>query len=186
MQLDEFAELVRSRRTHMLVDRDRPVDSELIDRLCELVTWAPNHKRTWPWKFTSCSGESRFGLGEAFVADMIDRGFGDDDKRVKTMTKYGRTPAVLVIGCAANDNSVLHHENRDAVAAGIQNLLLGATAVGLSSFWSTAPIIDGEHSLAFCGFDPDDRIIGVIYLGWPVSTVEAPQRPAVEVTHLGN
>ncbi|MEZ5295392.1 MAG: hypothetical protein R2697_03690 [Ilumatobacteraceae bacterium] len=62
-------------------------------------------------------GEARFGLGEAFVQDMIDRDFGDDGKRLKTMTKYGRTPAVLVVGCAPHDNASLHDENRDAVAA---------------------------------------------------------------------
>ena len=48
---DTFADLVRSRRTHMLVDRDRRVPSETIDRLCPLATWAPNHKKTWPWRF---------------------------------------------------------------------------------------------------------------------------------------
>lgn len=184
MVLDEFAELVRSRRTHMLVDQGRPVPDDLIDRLCELATWAPSHKRTWPWKFASCTGEARFRLGEAFVADMIDRDFGDDGKRTKTLTKYGRTPTVLVVGCAPHRNPSLHDENRDATAAAIQNFLLGATAAGLASFWSTPPIMDGTHTLQFCGFDPDDRIVGVIYLGWPVSTVDAPERPSPDVTHL--
>lgn len=184
MQLDDFTELVQSRRTHMLVDQGRAVPAVLIDRLCELATWAPNHKRTWPWKFASCTGEARFRLGEAFVADMIDHDFGDDGKRTKALTKYGRTPAVVVVGCAPHANASLHGENRDAVAAGIQNLLLGATAAGLASFWSTPPIADGAHALSFCGFDPDDRIIGVIYLGWPSSTVNAPERPDVEVAHL--
>jgi nitroreductase len=185
LTLDDFAGLARSRRTHMLVDQDREVPSDLIDRLCELATWAPNHKRTWPWKFASCTGEARHRLGEAFVTDMIARDFGDEGKRAKTLTKYARTPAVLVVGCAPHANASLHDENRDAVAAGVQNLLLGATAAGLASFWSTPPLIDSEHALAFCGFEPDDRIVALIYLGWPVSSVEPPQRPSPDVTHLG-
>jgi hypothetical protein len=48
---DELAAVVRTRRTHLHVDRDRPVPDELLDQLCELATWAPCHKRTWPWRF---------------------------------------------------------------------------------------------------------------------------------------
>lgn len=183
--LDELATLIRSRRTHMLVDRERPVGASVIEQLCELGTWAPCHKKTWPWKFASLTGDARLRLGEAFVADMIDRDFGDDGKRTKTLTKFARTPNVLVVGCEPHEKPTLHDENRDAVAAAIQNVLLGATAVGLASFWATPPLIDSPRVLELCGFDPDDRIIGVIYLGWPISTVDTPVRPAPDVLHLG-
>lgn len=182
--LDQFAELVRGRRTHMLVDKEREVPRELVDRLCELATWAPCHKKTWPWRFASFTGDSRLRLGEAFVADMIDRDFGDEGKRTKTLTKYARTPVSLVVGCEPHEKPSLHDENRDAVSAAIQNLLLGATAAGLASFWSTAPLIDAPRVLELCGFGPDDRVIGVIYLGWPTGSVETPQRPPAAVRHL--
>src|SRR5262245_11358386 len=181
---DDFAELVRSRRTHMFVDREREVPQEVIERLCALATWAPNHKKTWPWRFASLTGDSRLRLGEAFVADMIDRDFGDDGKRTKTLTKYARTPNLLAIGCAPDANPTIHAENRDAVAAAIQTLLLGATAEGVASYWSTPPLIDSPRALALCGFEPDDRIVALIYLGWPVSTPDAPARPDVAVRHI--
>jgi len=132
---DDFADLVRARRTHRLVDREREVGSDTIEQLCELAIWAPNHKKTWPWRFAAFTGDGRLRLGEAFVADMIDRDFGDQGKRDKTLTKYARTPTVLVVGCAPHQNPTFHDENRDAVAAAIQNILLGATAIGLASFW---------------------------------------------------
>jgi nitroreductase len=181
---DAFAALVRARRTHILVDRDRVVPADVIDELCELGVWAPNHKKTWPWKFASLTGGARARLGEAFVADMVDRDFGDEGKREKTRTKYARTPNVLVVACAPHDKPTLHDENRDAVAAGVQNILLGATARGIASFWSTPAFVDAPHALAECGFAPDDRIIAVVYLGYPVATVETPVRPGPQVTHL--
>jgi nitroreductase len=49
MQLEEFARLARARRTHMLVEKDRPVPQPLVEELCEVGTWAPAHKKTWPW-----------------------------------------------------------------------------------------------------------------------------------------
>jgi nitroreductase len=182
--LDRFGGLVRARRTHMLVDRDREVPPALIAPLCELATWAPNHKRTWPWRFASFTGDARARLGEAFVADMTMRDFGDQGKRDKTLTKYLRTPNVLVVGCAPHTKPSLHNENRDAVAAAVQTLLLAATASGVASYWSTAPLIDSPRALALCGFADDDRIIAVIYLGWPNGTVEAPARPQAIIRHL--
>ena len=184
VSIDTFADLVRSRRTHMLVDRHRRVPSETIDRLCALATWAPNHKKTWPWRFAALTGDARLRLGEAFVADMVERDFGDEVKRTKTLTKYARTPNVLAVGCAPDPKPTIHDENRDAVAAAIQTLLLAATAEGIATYWSTPPLIDSPRALALCGFDPDDRIVGLIYLGWPVNTPEAPARPDVTVLHL--
>lgn len=184
IDFDSYADLVRSRRTHMLVERDREVPGELVDSLCNLAAWAPNHKKTWPWKFASLTGDARLRLGEAFVADMIERDFGDEGKRQKTSTKYARTPNILVVGCAPHDNATIHDENRDAVAAAIQTLLLGATALGIASYWSTPPLIDSPRVRQLCGFDADDRIVAVIYLGWPVSTPAPPSRPPITVRHI--
>lgn len=184
--LDHLTAIIRERRTHMLVDRNDPVPIELIERLCELARWAPNHKKTWPWRFAVFTGDGRIRIGRAFADDMADQDVADDAKRAKTAGKYLRTPATLVVGCAAHEHPTFHDENRDAVAAGIQNVLLGATAAGLASFWSTPPVMQGPRSLELCRFAADDRIIGVIYLGWPVSTVDAPARPAVSLHHVAD
>jgi nitroreductase len=179
-ELSELDRLVRSRRTSMLVQRDREVPGELVERLCELATWAPNHKRTWPWGFALCTGDGRLRLGEAFVTDMVTAGVGDEAKREKTRGKYARTPAVLVVGCAPSVKAGLRDDDRDAVAAGIQNLLLGATAAGLASYWSTAPVAEPESVGELCGFEPGTRVVGLVYLGWPSDQhVEVPVRPPV-------
>lgn len=183
---DDFAELVRHRRTHMLVDRGRDVPIGLIEQLCELGTWAPCHKKTWPWKFAIFTGAGRARLGEAFVEDMRERSVGDEPKRMKTLTKYTRTPASLVVGCESHEHPTFHDENRDAVSAAVQNILLGATAAGLASFWSTAPIMDSRRALELSGFEPDDRILAIIYLGWPNNSVDVPTRPAPSITHIAD
>jgi len=186
VSFDELSDLIRSRRTSMIVDKTRDVPVEVVERLCELAQWAPNHKRTWPWRFALFTGEGRQRLGEAFVADMNDRDFGDEGKRAKTLTKYTRTPAVLVIGAAADDNPSRHDENRDAVAAGIQNLLLGATTLGLATYWGTAPLIDSPRVLELCGFKPDVRLVNVMYLGWALDAPAPPERPPVELNVISS
>ena len=168
----------------MLVDRDRDVPFSMLEQLCDLATWAPNHKKTWPWKFAAFTGDGRQRLGDTMVEDMVDADFGDETKRIKTGGKYLRTPATLVVGCESHPNEMLHHENRDAVAAAIQNLLLAATSVGLASFWSTPALTRPPKVLDLCGFDADDRVVGIIYLGWGHSDVPTPERPPITLTHV--
>lgn len=181
---EQFATLVRMRRTSLLMDRERAVDARVVDQLCELATWAPNHKRTWPWRFAEFTGAGRARLGETMVEDMIDAEFGDDVKREKTRGKYLRSPSVIVVGCAPHADEMLNQENRDAVAAGIQNLLLGATALGLASFWSTPALTRPPRVMQLCGFHADDRIVGMLYLGWPDGDCFVPERPVVEITRV--
>ena len=183
---DDFTALVRSRRTSMIVDKQREVPLEVVRELCALASWAPNHKKTWPWRFALFSGDGRARLGETMTADMVAIGFGDEVKRDKTRVRYLRTPATLVVGCTPHDNETLHLENRDTVAAGIQNMLLGGTAIGLATFWSTPALLQPPQVLELCGFDAQDRIIGIIYLGWATAECATPERPDVPITHLTN
>lgn len=184
LDFDRLSRIIVSRRTSLVVDRDRPVPTEIVERLCELAMWAPNHKRTWPWRFASFTGDGRLRLGDAAAEDLIASGSTDEMKLGKVRSKFARTPVSLVVGSAPDDHPSFHDENRDAVAAGIQNLLLGATALGLASFWSTAPVLDGERTLALCGFEPGTRIIGIVYLGWASSDVPDAPRPPLEIHHV--
>jgi nitroreductase len=185
-KFEQFADLARARRTSLLMDRERPVEAAIIDELCTLATWAPNHKKTWPWKFAEFTEAGRARLGETLAADMVDADFGDATKREKTRTKYLRAPSVLVVGCEPHANETLHQENRDAVAAAIQNLLLGATALGLASFWSTPALVRPPRALELCGFDQEDRVVGVLYLGWPDGNCPASERPVLSITRVSS
>lgn len=179
-ELETLARIIRSRRTSMLVDRDREVPLHLVERLCELAQWAPNHKRTWPWRFSLVVGEGRAALG-ATIAGAMEAHGDPIEKVTKTRTKYLRTPATLVVGSAAGDTPHRTAENRDAVAAGIQNLLLAATTMGLATYWGSCP--DGSHAPVseLCSFPADTHISALLYLGWAAGNVEAPVRPAVDL-----
>lgn len=183
---ERLAALIRERRTSLLMDRERPVEPVLVDALCELACWAPNHKKTWPWRFAEFTGDGRARLGNTMADDMVAADFGDETKREKTRTKYLRAPSVLVVGCTPHANDTLHQENRDAVAAGIQNLLLGATSLGLASFWSTPALTRPPGVLELCGFAPEDQIVGVLYLGWPDGECAVPERPVPAITRVGD
>lgn len=184
--LGEFEALVRGRRTNLLIDLERQVDESLVERLCGLINWAPNHKRTWPWQVAVFTGPARAALGNAFADDQAEAGEQDLVRIEKARRKYLRAPVCVVVGSAGGDSTERTGENRDAVSAGIQNLLLGATAVGLASFWSTPPGRRGPRVLNMCGFAENTELIGVIYLGWPKEHADTPERPPLGMHWVRN
>lgn len=184
-EFDVLDRLVRTRRSNLQVDPDRPIPQEVVQRLLDLAIWAPNHKRTSPWRFAVVTGDGRARLGQVAADALQSKGLAEDDPRVrKTRTKYQRAPVVLVVGSAAHGNPVVQEENRDAVSAAIQNLLLGATALGLASYWTSGEPVSLPEVKAFAGLEPPDQIVGFVYLGWPVAPCTPWNRPEPQVQYL--
>jgi len=174
--------VIRSRRTSMGTD-SREVDPSIVVELCELASWAPCHKRTWPWQFALLTGPARERFGGA-IADAME-GVGDEPARAaKARTKYLRTPAILVVASEQGDTQLRSAENRDATAAAIQNILLGATARDLASFWSSCPRGCNDTVVEFCGFSENATIVGIVYLGHATNPTDAPPRPAPSLSMI--
>lgn len=175
--------VARERRSNLRMDPDRPVPAALVDRLIDLAATAPNHRRTHPWRFRIVEGAARDRIGAALAAHLAEAG-DPPEKIAKARTKYRRAPVLVVVAARAGTSPTMTAENRDAVSAAIQTLLLGATAAGLASLWSTGAAADAPGVARACGFDPTDRIVGLVYLGWPVDTAPAVERPAPERIRL--
>ena len=167
----------------MELDRAREVPNSTIEELCTLAMWAPNHKRTWPWRFAHLTGDARSRYGNT-IADALIASGKTSDEVAAVRTKFLRAPSILVVGSTPGENEQRTGENRDATAAGIQNILLAATERGLSSFWGSCPPPAQSAVAEFCGFERDTFIVGHIYLGWADRTPETPERPPVQVNHL--
>lgn len=178
---DAFGELVRSRRTTKLLDPETTIDSAIIEELCALATWAPNHKRTEPWRFAVFTGQSRRVLGET-IADELALEGTHEAKVAKTRTKYLRAPTVIVVGSMDGPDPVTTGENRDAVAAGISNLLLGAHARGLATLWSSVATPRSPALWRLCDFPDDTFAVGAIYLGYPTGSEPLGKRSVPMIT----
>ena len=173
-----FATLAKGRRTNLRIDTNMPVDPLIITELCVLATWAPNHRLTEPWRFAVLTGDTRAELGARTAAYQVELGETVEARLTKTRGKYMRSPVVLAVGCAFDEDPEVHMENRDAVSAGIQNLMLGATAIGLASYWGSGLVNHAPAVKELCGLAMQDELLGVIYLGWPTSMMASPGRSA--------
>ncbi|MCC5950753.1 MAG: nitroreductase [Acidimicrobiia bacterium] len=182
---DAVRRAIVERRTSLRMDPDQPVDPALLEDLCAMACWAPNHHRTEPWRFAVVTGDGRRRLGETLAA-LLEAEGRDPSKVAKSRTKYLRAPAMIVVGSAAGDHAVQTAENRDATAAGVQNLLLAATSAGLASFWSSIAPNDAPPLLELCGFDSGTTVVAGVYVGHPVGEVSTPPRRPPRITWVGD
>ena len=174
---------LRDRRTSLFVDPEHDVPRDLLDKLCEAAAWAPCHKRTWPWSLAIITGDGRRRLGEVLPRALRAAGAAEAEV-AKTSSKYLHAPVVIVVGARAGDTAERTAENRDAVCAAVQNLLLAATAAGLASHWSSCPAGAEDSTRLFSSFPPDTTIVAMVYVGWPTRGCPPPERPLVDVIHI--
>ncbi|MFI0461441.1 MAG: nitroreductase family protein [Ilumatobacteraceae bacterium] len=183
MTPEELETLIAARRSSMLIDATREIDPAVVDRIVNTAQWAPNHKRTWPLRIAIITGNSRSTLGNTIADAMAIH--GDDEMKVaKTRGKFMRSPVVLVIAAAEGATSNETEENKYAVAAGIQNMLLMAESFGLAALWGSPAKGANNAITTLCSMEPTDHVMGIVYLGWPTQSVAAPLRPNINITRL--
>ena len=183
MTPDELEGLITARRSNLLIDASKEVDSALVDRIVNSAQWAPNHKRTWPLRLAVISGDSRRTLGDTIADAMAIH--GDDEMKVtKTRGKFMRSPIVIIVAAAEGATQNETEENKYAVAAGVQNMLLMAESFGLAALWGSPAKGANIAITTLCSMEPTDHVMGIVYLGWPTQTLSAPLRPNISITRL--
>jgi nitroreductase len=157
-----------------------PPPREVLERIIEAATWAPNHRHTEPWRFTVIAGEERARFGEALAAWLSgpDGPEGISDRAVEsTRVKPLRSPIVIVVSQhGRHDDPEMDREDYAACCCATENLLLAAHAEGLATKWSTGEMTTMPPALEYCGLEEGDRIVAYVYLGYPAETERAPQR----------
>ena len=183
MTPDELEGLITARRSNLLIDGAREVDSVLVDRIVTSAQWAPNHKRTWPLRVAVITGNSRRTLGDTIADAMAVH--GDDEMKVtKTRGKFMRSPVIIVVAAGEGATQNETEENKYAVAAGVQNMLLMAESFGLAALWGSPAKGANGAITTLCSMESTDHVMGIIYVGWPTQSVAAPLRPNVNITRL--
>jgi len=163
-----------------------PVPREIIEKLLSAAVQAPNHYKVRPWIFVVLTGAGRERLGEVMAQSFSDS-FPDlpPDAQEKALnkerTKPLRSPVLIAVGVdKPAESKVIEIENVCAAAAACQNLLLAAHALGLAAKWRTGDPAFDPKVKQFLGFEPDQHLIGFLYIGYPESIPEEKERPSFE------
>lgn len=144
------------------------IPDETVKDLLELANWAPNHGLTQPWRFVVYTNPADFCQQHAGLykentpeSEYIQ---GTYDNLYTQGTKVSH--AIVAIMERGNLPKIPVFEEEWAAAAAVQNILIGATALNIASFWSTGGMILKPAMHSFLNLGGEDRVMGVIYLGY--------------------
>lgn len=172
---------IRTRRSVGKVKETVP-ERELIERLLESARWAPNHYKTFPWRFTVLTGEGRNRLGEAYAKISIENLSEPTDEARRDaydrgIRKAKRAPVVIVVKVEPDPREkVKWVEEVAATACAVQNMMLTAHALGLASKWRTGEPSYHKIMKETFGVSKEGLVLGFLYVGYPETQPDAPEK----------
>ncbi|MFT5336125.1 MAG: nitroreductase [Luteibaculaceae bacterium] len=183
--VSEITDIIRDRRTVVPENfSDRKVHRELVEMMIGNAVWAPTHGKTQPWRFTVFQDNSLVRLGNK-LAELYKSETPEEIFSLSKFEKLNNRPAMASVVIAVHmerqaEERIPEVEEVEAVACGVQNLLLTATAYGIGSFWSSPKLIYGQGFSEFLNIGPKDQCLGLIYLGYPKGEWPKGQRKPIE------
>jgi nitroreductase len=162
----------------------KKIPDQQVKEILELANWAPTHGRTEPWRFFVYSGEKVKDFcyqhaalyksntpPENFLQTTYDKQFHNGDLAshlVIAIMQRGSNPKIPAL------------EEIAATAAALENILLGATAAGIASFWSTGGMTHKQPIKDFLQLKEEDVVLGIIYFGYSDEKVEGKRATTIE------
>jgi nitroreductase len=177
--LDAY-EAIMTRRSIGAVTDARPERAD-IEALLDAAVRAPTHHLTEPWRFIVLAGPARQELGEVMGRRVCRELAGDPrlEERVRfEESRPLRAPVILtVVYTPSSHPKAIENEDRYAMGAAMQNVLLAAHARGLAGFLQTGPAAGDPAVAKHLGLAPGEEIAGFIYLGHPAPENPPPPKP---------
>jgi nitroreductase len=170
---EEINQLISYRRAIYPVSfSGKRIDDAVIEQLLENANWAPTHARTEPWRFSVFCDEGRKTLADfqAGLYKQLSTGEGtfNEGKYQKLLDTPLLCSHVISLGMSRDPKAkVPELEEAEAVACAVQNMWLTATAYGLGCYWGSGGITYKAEALSFFGLEPQDQLLGFLYLGIP-------------------
>lgn len=182
--MDTF-EAIRTRRSPKSYTSRQPTKEE-IQRLLEAAVLPPNHKMTQPWRFIVLGPETQRRYAE-LRAEMKSQKVQDPEVRNKVKGKVVRevtaVPALVAVAMHQDQDPMTREEDYAATFMGIQNFLLGATALGLAGYIHTGRIFERPELRDILEVPDDERVVAMLDLGEPAEIPGPKSRtPAPELT----
>ncbi|MEC5393855.1 nitroreductase family protein [Bergeyella sp. RCAD1439] len=158
--------LIERRRSRFPKDYSgAEVASEVLAAVLASAEFAPNHKRTKPWRFRVFQGEEKNRFGHR-VAQVYKATTGAEQFMVKKydaiVQKWERSGAVLTV-VVNFSGMVPEWEEVAAVAMAVQNMYLTCEAHGIGCYWATPG--GKDHLAEDLGLEANQKCLGFFFMG---------------------
>ncbi|MBC3541468.1 nitroreductase [Rufibacter sediminis] len=177
--------IIQSRRTTKPPRMNgRYIPDDQMKELLSLADWAPTHGHTEPWRFVVYAREKVNDFCRTHAE--LYRSHTSPDKFLEM--KYEK---LLHMGDHASHVIVAYMQRGElpkipaleeiaATSCAIQNLLLGATALGISSYWGSGGMAYHPVMKELLQLREEDTVLGILYLGY----ADTPEPTGKRITPL--
>lgn len=185
----DFDTILQTRRTINSFLPDLPNDWEqMLEKAIESAVYAPNHKRTEPWKFHLLGPKAIRKVCELNASIVSDKkGVKAGEKKLK---RWLQMPGWLVVTCQTNnstdgsssssssmeDPASIEREDYAACCCAVQNLCLSLHHAGMGTKWTTGPVNFDSRFSDIVGLETNEYVVGTIWFGTPETVPEPPNK----------
>jgi len=180
-----IANVIKNRRSIKPVKMNgKKISNEQVTELLKLANWAPTHGRTEPWRFIVYSGDKvkEFCHQHAELYKTYTPPEKFEQANYEKQLHNGDLASHIIIAIMQRGSSpkIPALEEIAATAIAIQNILLGATAAGIASFWSTGGMAHHPVMKHFLGLKEQDIVMSLLYLGYTDEKTEGKRQSEIE------
>ncbi|WP_405369307.1 nitroreductase [Nonlabens sp. Asnod2-A12] len=155
-------------------------------KILESARWAPNHRKTEPWRYKVLQGNALIDLGNF----MVEQFSLSTDKAVplklkKLQEKLEVTSAMILIFKSRDvRESIPEWEEIAAVSMSVQNMWLTTHDLGYGCYWSSPKPFADMSKFSKITVDDREEFLGFFYIGTydndAVGSLGVPERKSIE------
>lgn len=182
---DNIQETITARRSIKPATLNgKKIPDQQITQLLSLANWAPTHGYTEPWRFVVYSGDAVQQFchqhAEMYKDNTPPEKF-NPAKYQKQQQNGDKTSHIIAVYMQRGNNpNITALEEICATAAAVQNILLGAEALGIGVLWSTGGAVLQPAMKEYFGLDEEDLMIGLLYMGYTDEPATPGRRTPIE------
>jgi len=182
---DNIQEAIAARRSIKPATLNgKKIPDQQITQLLSLANWAPTHGYTEPWRFVVYSGDAVQQFchqhAEMYKDNTPPEKF-NPAKYQKQQHNGDKTSHIIAVYMQRGNNpNITALEEICATAAAVQNILLGAEALGIGVLWSTGGAVLQPAMKEYLGLDEEDLMIGLLYMGYTDEPATPGRRTPIE------
>ena len=164
--------------------------AEQLDALLSLAAAAPDHGLLIPWRFILVPAGQRQHLAEVFALALIDRDPGATLEQIESAREKAHRAPLLVVAIAClgpREPNTPPLERMVSMGAAIQNLLLGAHAMGFGAGLTSGQAMSSQRLHDLCGLVEGEAAVCCVNIGTVSkrkSTTRARPLPAAFLSEL--
>lgn len=180
-----LADIIKNRRSIKPAKMNgKKIQDEQVWEILKLANWAPTHGRTEPWRFIVYSGDKvkEFCYHHAELYKAHTRPEKFEQANYEKQLHNGDLASHIIIAIMQRGSlaKIPALEEIAATAIAIQNILLGATAAGISGFLSTSGMTHHPALKNFLTLKEEDVVMGILYLGYSDEKMEGKRHTEIE------